>query len=87
MKLAGRLIKGTRTIKKAFFENDNSSMAFADALEECLIRLCKEMDIPVPIWMKKNTHEFVAFRKTFFTSEQFAEEINFDKFEITLEQH
>lgn len=84
MKLDGRLVKGTKTIKKAFFENDDSSLTFVDALEECIIKLCKEMDIPVPIWMKKNTHEFAVFRKTFFTSEQFAEEVNFDKFEITL---
>lgn len=84
MKLAARLIKGTKTIKKASCGSDDSSKAFADALEECIIKICKEMDIPVPIWMNKNTHEFATFRKTFFTSEQFTEEVNFDKFEITL---
>ena len=85
MKLAGKLVKGTKTIKKAFFEENDSSLTYTDMLEECLIGLCKEMDTPVPIWMKKNTHEFAAFRKTFFTSDQFTEKVNFDKFEIRLE--
>lgn len=85
MKLAGKLIKGTKIAKKAFFEKNDNSMSYTDMLEECLIGLCKELDIPVPIWMKKNTHEFAAFRRTFFSNDQFAEKVNFDRFEIRLE--
>ncbi|NSW91126.1 MAG: hypothetical protein HPY74_10735 [Firmicutes bacterium] len=85
MKLAGKLIKGTKIAKKAFFEKNDNSMSYTDMLEECLIGLCKELDIPVPIWMKKNTHEFAAFQRTFFSNDQFAEKVNFDRFEIRLE--
>lgn len=85
MKLTGNLIKGTKIIKRAFFEKNDNSMSYRDILEECLIGLCKELDIPVPIWMKKNTHEFVVFRRTFFTSEQFNEKVKFDRFEIKVE--
>ena len=87
MKLSGRLIRGTKTINKAFFEVDEQEITtFTDALEECLIGLCRQLSIPVPIWMKKNTHEFAKFRKTFFTKDQFTEDVDFDKFEIKLEQ-
>jgi hypothetical protein len=85
LKLAGNLIKGTKIIKRTFFEKNDNSMSYRDILEECLIGLCKELDIPVPIWMKKNTHEFVVFRRTFFTSEQFNEKVKFDRFEIKVE--
>lgn len=82
MKLTGTLIKGTKITKQAFFEIRNDKIQYRVLLEECFIGLCKELDIPVPIWMKKNTHEFVVFKKTFFTNEQFNEKVKFDRFEI-----
>jgi len=85
LKLTGNLIKGTKITKRAFFEGTDNSISYRDMLEECLIGICKELDIPVPIWMKKNTHEFAVFRRTFFTSEQFNEKVNFDRFEIKME--
>ncbi|HOJ10420.1 MAG TPA: hypothetical protein PK733_07495 [Clostridiales bacterium] len=85
MKLAGNLIKGTKIIRRASFEKEDQSISFHDMLEESLLALCKELDIPVPIWMKKNTGEFAMFRRTFFTSEQFTEKVGFDRFEIRME--
>ncbi|HHV95205.1 MAG TPA: hypothetical protein GXX37_01805 [Clostridiaceae bacterium] len=84
MKLTGTLIIGTKTIKKITVEKDDPDMSFHDILEECFIDLCKGLDIPVPIWMKKNTTEFSAFRRTFFTNEQFTEKVNFDRLEIRM---
>lgn len=84
MILYGRLIKGTKTIKNASIEVNEGGMSFRDALEECLVGLCKELDIQVPLWLKKNTTEFVSYRRTFFFSDQFMETVNFDKFEIRL---
>lgn len=85
MKLYGRLIRGTKTIKQAQVEKDDSQGTFHDRLEECLINLCKELDIQVPVWLKKNTTEFSMYHKTFFEREQFVENINFDKLEIKIE--
>lgn len=48
------------------------------------MELCAALEIPVPLWLKKNTKELANFRKTFFTSEQFMEKVWFDKFEILL---
>lgn len=84
MKLYGRLIKQGKMIKEAWAEPQNSSDDFREQLEECLIRVCKELDIEVPIWLQKNSKEFGIYRKTSFNSDHFGETINFDRFEIVL---
>lgn len=86
MKLFGKIIKDTRIIKQAVVEKDDKNTSFRDLLEECLILLCKDMDIQVPLWLKNNTTEFVRFHRTFFTKDHFVENIKFDKFEIRIEQ-
>ena len=39
---------------------------------------------PVPLWMKKNTHEFAAFHQTIFFDEQYPDKVKFDKFQIKM---
>lgn len=85
MILIGKLVKGTNTIKESTVIRDDDGTSFRDLLEEGLITLCRELDIPVPLWLKKNTSEFARYRKTFFTGDQFVEKVRFDKFEIRLE--
>jgi len=84
MKLTGNIIKGTKIVKRTSREKEDPKMTFHDILEESLVVLCKDLDIPVPIWMKKNTNEFAMFRRTFFGSEQFTEKVDFDRFEIRM---
>lgn len=86
MRLFGRTVKGTRILKEVFAQRSDDNTPFRDVLEECLIEVCKGLDIPVPIWLKKNTTEFVNFQKTSFNKEQFVEQVKFDRFEISLEQ-
>lgn len=85
MKLYGRIVRDTIVLKDSFVVEEDSSLQFRERLEKCLIDLCREIGIPVPIWLEKNTKEFAYFKKTFFTNEQFVEKVNFDKFEIRLE--
>lgn len=85
MKLTGKTIRNSRTIKEATVENSDDTMSFRDILEDCLIKLCKEIDVSVPMWLKKNTTEFVNFHKTTFSRDQFVEKINFDRLEIRVE--
>lgn len=84
MKLYGRLIKQGKLIKEAWVEPKDSSEDFRNQLEECLILVCKALDIEVPIWLKKNSKEFGIYRKTSFDSNHFGEAISFDRFEIVL---
>lgn len=86
MKLIGKIIKDAKIIKEASAEKDGANTNFRDLLEECFISICGELDIPVPLWLKKNSKEFGAYRKTFFLREQFLEEVDFDRFELRIEQ-
>lgn len=71
---------GTKTIH---YENPN--VRFSQELSEALVLLCKELAIPVPMWLSANTQNFAQFHQTVFYSEQFAEEVLFDKFQIRWE--
>jgi hypothetical protein len=84
LKLYGRLVKHGKLIKEAWAEPQDSSGDFRNQLEECLILVCKELDIEVPLWLKKNSKEFGIYRKTSFDSNHFGEDIGFDRLEIVL---
>ena len=83
MKLEGRLFIANRMTEIKEVETpDNEGEAYSVRLERALVELCRQMDIPVPMWMKKNTREFAAFRQTIFFKEQYTEKVRFDRFQI-----
>ena len=83
MKLEGRLFKANRMTEiKEVETTDNEGDPYSVRLERALVELCRLMDIPVPMWMKKNTREFAAFRQTIFFKEQYTEKVRFDRFQI-----
>lgn len=84
MKLYGRLVTRGKLLKEAWAVPQNENGDFREQLEECLIAVCKELDVEVPIWLKKNTTEFGLYRKTSFNSDHFGETISFDRLEIQL---
>ena len=85
MRLNGRVIKGDKVLfDRSIRDTCAEDAPFRDKLEDCLIRLCKEADIAAPIWLTKNSRELGGFRKTAFLSEQFAEPVPFDRFEISI---
>lgn len=86
MKLSGKIIKDARIQKEILVEKDSAQGSFRDLLEECFLDICRELDTQVPLWLEKNTKEFVAYRKTFFPSDQFIDMVSFDRLEIKLEQ-
>lgn len=49
---------------------------------EALQELCKEFDVPNPIWLGKQQREFEQFRLTSFGPDNFVEEVPFDRLEI-----
>jgi hypothetical protein len=85
MKLMGKIITSTRIVKDAVVVRDDENTSFRDVLEGCLIQICKDLDVQVPIWLKKNTTEFANYHKTTFEKDQFVEKIKFDKLEISIE--
>ena len=50
--------------------------------EEALREICRDLDVPVPLWLRKNEKEFEDFRRTAFTADNFMESVRFDRMEI-----
>lgn len=84
MKLEGRTFKGNNIMNVCVVDHTNDKVRYSKELEEALILLCTEMDIPLPMWLSKNTHEFAAFRQTIFFSEQYNQKVSFDRFQMRL---
>ena len=85
MVLSGRLVKGHKTIYiKSIGETCDPAADFRDKLENCLLGLCKDADIPAPMWLSRNTADLARFNKTNFYADQFAEAVAFDRFEMKI---
>ncbi|MDR1060707.1 MAG: hypothetical protein LBL83_05760 [Clostridiales bacterium] len=87
MIVSGRIVKGRKTLFSRRAEDGRGGGAgFRDKLESCLLRLCGDADISVPVWLSKNTAELARFGKTSFFAEQFVERVEFDRFEIRIDE-
>lgn len=84
MNVYGSLIIEGKIVRETAASSEGPELTFRDKLEKCLLDTCAQLDIPVPLWLKKNTTEFAKFRRTFFSKEQFIEKVWFDKFEFKL---
>lgn len=84
MKLNGSLMLDGKILRESVKEANDENLNFREKLEKCFLELCRELEIPVPLWMKKNTTELGAFGTTFFPREQFIEKVWFDRFVIKI---
>lgn len=82
MKLEGRVFTANLLLREATVEQPTIEGKFVPQLEQCLIELCHRLDVPIPLWLEKNTREFARFHQTMFSAEQFIEPIRFDRFQI-----
>ncbi|MFO7636529.1 MAG: hypothetical protein R6W96_04395 [Clostridia bacterium] len=85
MKLYGKLVKNNTVLKEIKKEKHQENGNFHATMEELFIGLCRDLDVPVPIWLKKNTRELARYRKTFFNREQFIEDVFFDRLVLEME--
>lgn len=85
VKLNAKIIKGTAILME---EESvlNGQGRFQKQLEASLVEVCGKLGISVPLWVGKNTREFVRFKWTAFHADQFFEPVRFDRFEIRLEE-
>lgn len=60
-------------------QEDRSQEPFHKRLEACLIRACRELQIPIPLWMPHNSKELAAYHQTIFRQEQFLETVYFER--------
>ena len=82
MKLEGRIYRSNLMLREYTAVRPDSGERFVTQLEKCLVDLCHSLEIPIPLWLKKNTHEFARFHQTLFFAEQFGEPIAFERFQI-----
>ena len=71
-----------RIIKKHRIERQGTYDCKFEDVEEALTELCREFDIPRPIWLNKHRREYEDFRRTQFLPEHFMEEVPFQRLEI-----
>jgi hypothetical protein len=83
-RLEGKLFKANLMIASLVVTSQEEGDTFVQNLERSLILLCRSLEIPIPLWLSKNTHEFAAFRQTIFFAEQYNEPVAFDRFQIRL---
>ncbi len=84
MRLEGIVYQGDRRLGMQIVEIEEVSESFSKNLDTALLRLCKDLQLPIPIWMRKNTREFARYHTTQFFPEQFTEEVYFSAFQIKL---
>ncbi|MDO5738079.1 MAG: hypothetical protein Q4P65_02360 [Eubacteriales bacterium] len=85
--LEGKLLRAEKILALASVELKPAG-SFVQELETALRELCLKLDVPLPLWLDKNSKEFAKFRTTFFFPGQFTEEIPFERFQIQLlERH
>lgn len=82
MKLEGRVLSGHLLLQIDTVERTDPGKSLTQQLEVCLVDLCHKMEVPIPLWLKKNTREFARFHQTIFFDGQFTEKIVFDRFQI-----
>ena len=83
MKVEGIIYKANLiTGSHLVYKKDTDS--FSKDLSFCLLEICKELNIEIPLWLDKNTSEFSKFHQTIFFAEQFESKQNFDRFQLKL---
>ncbi|MCQ2532236.1 MAG: hypothetical protein MJ093_05985 [Saccharofermentans sp.] len=84
MVVEGRLYSANKIMAIKTCEYSNEKLSFSQELGEALVLLCKNMEISVPLWLSKNTHEFAQFHSTNFNPDQFNESVSFDRFQFKM---
>ena len=68
-----------KVMKRQKIQRDKAVPCTRDEIDECLHDVCKDFDIPSPMWLSKQRDEFEQFGITDFSGDNFFEPITFDK--------
>ena len=67
MVLEGKLFVANRMIDIKEIVYEEKGVRFSVELEHALVLLCRELDIPVPMWMAKTHMSLLLFTKQYFS--------------------
>lgn len=71
-----------KIIVKHHIKRQTTEVCTFENIPEVLGEICKQFDIPTPLWLGKQERELENFRMTSFGPDNFVEEIDFQKLEI-----
>jgi len=77
----GKIFKNNKMLRDMVVE-DCSDLNRTRKIYNALEAMCREFDLPVPIWLEGNVSEFKRISKTRFSGDSFIEPVEFDYLEI-----
>lgn len=80
-RLWGKIWKDNHLVRDTVYENTedvNRTRKVFDGLDA----ICRQFDLPVPIWLDLNISDFKRHSRTRFRKDSFIESIDFDYLEI-----
>ena len=80
IRLWGQLIKKNKMIGDHVAERNADHDL--DNYLECIHTICRELDLPRPIILKKHELELMQFHRTRFLPADFVESVVFDRFDV-----
>lgn len=80
-RLMGSIYSNTHILKSTVICDDSQSTR-AKKVFQALENICREFDLPSPIWLDANIKDFQKFSKVRFSQDNFIEIIDFDYLQL-----
>lgn len=84
MQLWGKIIQGHRTVRQQTLTLEETDQPLIDRVREAMDAMALELDLPRPIWFKRNEEDIRVFGRTEFHQDHFIEPVHFTRFEVEL---
>ena len=81
--LWAKTIKNNRLLQDVSIQDDSDDRRTAKVLHAVTL-VCRDFDLPEPIWLDSNIRDFRRSSKTRFTQDSFLETLPFDYLEIQI---
>ncbi len=84
MQLWGKIVQGHRTVRQHTLTLEDSDRPLTKRVQSAMDEMVMELDLPRPIWFKRNEEDIEVFGRTEFHQDHFIEPVRFTRFEIEL---
>lgn len=82
-KVWGKVIKNNKIIESIDI-TDTSPGSQKDKFKKAIEKICYKLDLSTPLWLIQHDNEFRTFKRATFSSDDFVEDMEFDKLEVDL---
>ncbi|MBR2263987.1 MAG: hypothetical protein IJ917_06550 [Firmicutes bacterium] len=84
MQLWGKIVQGHRTVRQYTLTLEDSDRTLVRRVQAAMDEMVMKLDLPRPIWFKRNEEDIEVFGRTEFHQDHFIEPVHFTRFEIEL---